>query len=113
MNTDSLRRSVYALLITIAIAAIIGRILAVVRVYEPNMHRADPGQTAASIVAPLEMLRRHSPRELLFGAAACRPAGTVPVLCPSPASPAGPETLRVTWYGHASALIEIEAIVVL
>jgi hypothetical protein len=53
MNTDSLRRSVYALLITIAVAAIIGRILALVRVYEPSMHRADPGQTAASVVAPL------------------------------------------------------------
>lgn len=53
MNTESLRRSVYLLLITVAVAAICGRILAVVRVYEPNMHRADPGQTAASVVAPL------------------------------------------------------------
>jgi L-ascorbate metabolism protein UlaG (beta-lactamase superfamily) len=61
-----------------------------------------------SIAAPLEMLRRHSPRELFFAGAARRPAGSVPVLRPDPAPPAGPEVLGVTWYGHASALVEIE-----
>ena len=38
----SLRKSVYVLLITVACAAIGGRILGVARVYEPYLFRPDP-----------------------------------------------------------------------
>ncbi|MFE5613671.1 MBL fold metallo-hydrolase [Streptomyces sp. NPDC056463] len=37
-----------------------------------------------------------------------RPAGPVPVLPPSPAAEPAPDGLHVTWYGHSSALVEIE-----
>ncbi|MDG4831432.1 MBL fold metallo-hydrolase [Solwaraspora sp. WMMD1047] len=57
-------------------------------------------------------------REFLFGGQRRRPSGPVPVVTPS--APAGPDDrppatadaaadeLAVIWYGHASALIEIE-----
>lgn len=47
-------------------------------------------------------------RELLFGKQKRRPTGIVPVIGadPQPELPAG--GLHVTWYGHSSALIEIE-----
>ncbi|MEV4813663.1 MBL fold metallo-hydrolase [Micromonospora avicenniae] len=47
--------------------------------------------------------------ELLFGKQKRRPTAAVPLLRPAapPAPPAGRE-LNVIWYGHASALIEIE-----
>ncbi|WP_425570877.1 MBL fold metallo-hydrolase [Rugosimonospora acidiphila] len=44
-------------------------------------------------------------RELLFGGQRRKPSGPIPVLAP-PAAPAR-AGLQVTWYGHASALLEI------
>jgi energy-coupling factor transporter transmembrane protein EcfT len=48
-----LRRRVYGLLITLAVAVVCGRILAVNRVYEPDLHRTDPGRSAAAVLLPL------------------------------------------------------------
>src|SRR5258708_2435102 len=45
-------------------------------------------------------------RELLFGGGLRRPSRPIPVVC-EPAGPAA-EGLAVTWYGHASTLVEIE-----
>ncbi|MEQ4302978.1 MBL fold metallo-hydrolase [Plantactinospora sp. B6F1] len=49
-------------------------------------------------------------RELLLGNQPRRPTGRVPVLVPETVEPdsAPPGELSVLWYGHASALIEIE-----
>jgi L-ascorbate metabolism protein UlaG (beta-lactamase superfamily) len=47
-------------------------------------------------------------RELLSGRAARKPAGAIPLVRPRSAAPTGPGELHVTWYGHASALVEIE-----
>src|SRR5579883_881953 len=47
------RRRVYVLLITVAVAAACGRILSANRVYEPDIHRTDPGRAAGAILAPL------------------------------------------------------------
>jgi L-ascorbate metabolism protein UlaG (beta-lactamase superfamily) len=47
-------------------------------------------------------------REALSGRGTRKPAGMIPVLRPRPAPPVGPDELHVTWYGHASALVEIE-----
>jgi hypothetical protein len=52
-DSSSLRRSVYALLIVVALSGILGRILSVNNVYEPYLSRSDPGQTSAAILAPL------------------------------------------------------------
>jgi L-ascorbate metabolism protein UlaG (beta-lactamase superfamily) len=46
-------------------------------------------------------------RELLFGKARRRPTGVVPVVATPPADPP-PDGLHVVWYGHSSALVEIE-----
>jgi L-ascorbate metabolism protein UlaG (beta-lactamase superfamily) len=46
-------------------------------------------------------------RELLFGKQRRRPAGPVPTHRPQPAAGDADE-LAVVWYGHASALVEIE-----
>lgn len=46
-------------------------------------------------------------RELLFGHQSRHPTGTVPVVRPAP--PADTAGLRITWYGHASALVETPA----
>ncbi|MFB9236871.1 MBL fold metallo-hydrolase [Plantactinospora siamensis] len=46
-------------------------------------------------------------RELLFGDQRRHPAAPVPVLRPASAQPAA-DGLAVIWYGHASALVEIE-----
>ncbi|HKT02439.1 MAG TPA: MBL fold metallo-hydrolase, partial [Rugosimonospora sp.] len=46
--------------------------------------------------------------ELLFGGRLRKPSGPVPVLDPGPARTTAPDGLHVTWYGHASALVEIE-----
>jgi hypothetical protein len=57
MNTlaesASLRRSVYALLIVVAMAGILGRILSVNNVLEPFRYRSDPGRSAAAVAGPL------------------------------------------------------------
>jgi len=45
-------------------------------------------------------------REFLFGGRKRRPSGTIPVLTP-PGDPAA-EGLHITWYGHASALVEVD-----
>ena len=45
-------------------------------------------------------------RELLFGGGLRRPSKPIPVVS-EPAGPAA-EGLAVTWYGHASTLVEIE-----
>ncbi|MGY0488180.1 MBL fold metallo-hydrolase [Streptomyces sp. WG-D5] len=37
-----------------------------------------------------------------------RPPGPVPVVAPPPVAEPAPDGLHVTWYGHSSALIEIE-----
>jgi hypothetical protein len=44
---------VYVVLITVAVAAISGRILNVENVYEPRIYREDPGRMAAAIALPL------------------------------------------------------------
>ncbi|MEV4756617.1 MBL fold metallo-hydrolase [Micromonospora sp. NPDC049559] len=53
---------------------------------------------------------RDALRELLFGGERRRPAGPVPLVAAAPAAPATapPDELNIIWYGHASALIEIE-----
>jgi L-ascorbate metabolism protein UlaG (beta-lactamase superfamily) len=51
---------------------------------------------------------RHRVRELLGQGRLRKPAGPVPLA--APAAPAGPGPLRITWYGHASALVEIEGV---
>jgi L-ascorbate metabolism protein UlaG (beta-lactamase superfamily) len=51
---------------------------------------------------------RHTVRELLFGGRVRKPAGVIPVVHPQPAPAPDPDGLHVTWYGHASALVEIE-----
>jgi hypothetical protein len=48
-----LRRLCYTLLITVAVAAVCGRILAVLNVYEPYLYAQDPGRTAAGALLPL------------------------------------------------------------
>ena len=45
-------------------------------------------------------------REFVFGGKKRRPAGPIPVATPS-AEPAG-DGLHITWYGHASTLVEID-----
>ncbi|MFN4260582.1 MAG: hypothetical protein ACK4RK_14905 [Gemmataceae bacterium] len=52
-ETTPLRKFVYVLFITVAAGAMMGRILSVQRVYEPDLHRIDPGQSAAIVLAPL------------------------------------------------------------
>jgi L-ascorbate metabolism protein UlaG (beta-lactamase superfamily) len=50
-------------------------------------------------------------RELLFGREVRRPRRPVPVVSPSPSDLAAPpaDGLRVTWLGHATVLVELEA----
>lgn len=48
-----LRCRVYPLLITVAAAALTGRILGVARVYEPAWYRDDPAPAAAAVCAPV------------------------------------------------------------
>ncbi|KWV29656.1 MBL fold metallo-hydrolase [Micromonospora rifamycinica] len=48
-------------------------------------------------------------RELLFGQQRRRPTAPVPLLRPAPAPTTGVDReLSIVWYGHASALVEIE-----
>jgi L-ascorbate metabolism protein UlaG (beta-lactamase superfamily) len=58
-----------------------------------------------SMVAPAAS--RRALRDLLFGGKVRKPAGAIPVVRPG-AAPADPDGLHVTWYGHATALVEIE-----
>jgi hypothetical protein len=48
-----LRRLLYTLLTTVAVAAVCGRILNVLNVAEPNLYAQDPARTASSAVLPL------------------------------------------------------------
>ncbi|WP_067650603.1 MBL fold metallo-hydrolase [Nocardia harenae] len=50
--------------------------------------------------------------EFVAGGTARVPAGPIPVLTPV-AAPSAPDGLYVTWYGHASALVELEGVRVL
>src|SRR5438067_2435266 len=43
-DAAALRRTVYTLLIAVAAAMATGRILAVIRVYEPDLHRPEPAE---------------------------------------------------------------------
>jgi hypothetical protein len=52
-DSASRRRWVYALLIVVALAGILGRILSVANVVEPHLARSDPAQSAAAILLPL------------------------------------------------------------
>ncbi|TVT50594.1 Zn-dependent hydrolase [Amycolatopsis rhizosphaerae] len=45
-------------------------------------------------------------REMLFGGQRRRPAGPIPLVPPRPDSP--DQGLHVTWYGHASSLVELD-----
>jgi L-ascorbate metabolism protein UlaG (beta-lactamase superfamily) len=56
-----------------------------------------------------EVTDRNFVRELLFEGKKRKPAGVVPVAGPA-AGPAGPpvDGLFITWYGHASTLVEID-----
>ena len=45
-------------------------------------------------------------RDLALGRDGARPNGTIPLVTPSPAVQAG--DLAVTWYGHSSAVIEVD-----
>ncbi|WP_320065395.1 MBL fold metallo-hydrolase [Micromonospora sp. RTGN7] len=47
-------------------------------------------------------------RELIFGKQKRRPTAAVPLLRPTDAPAATERELHIVWYGHASALIEIE-----
>ncbi|TKG62575.1 MBL fold metallo-hydrolase [Prauserella endophytica] len=50
-------------------------------------------------------------REFLFGGRQRRPAGTVPLLAADGTPP--PEGLHLTWFGHASTLVELDGVRVL
>jgi L-ascorbate metabolism protein UlaG (beta-lactamase superfamily) len=50
---------------------------------------------------------RETLRELIFGKQRRRPTGAVPVVVPS-SSALSPDGLSIIWYGHSSALVEIE-----
>lgn len=65
----------------------------------------NPAGTATSVAEPGNLLW-----ELIFGKQRRRPAGPVPLLRPAaaPAAAAAERELNIIWYGHASALIEIE-----
>jgi L-ascorbate metabolism protein UlaG (beta-lactamase superfamily) len=46
-------------------------------------------------------------REFLFGGQQRKPVGAVPLATPA-TDPAAPDDLRITWYGHSSALAELD-----
>jgi L-ascorbate metabolism protein UlaG (beta-lactamase superfamily) len=66
----------------------------------------NPGGTRSMAGAP----DRNLIRELIFGKQKRRPSAPVPLLRPGAAAPAADAAreLNVVWYGHASALVEIE-----
>ena len=47
-------------------------------------------------------------REYREGRGSTKPAGPIPVVSGSAAADSGPTGLHVTWYGHASSLVEID-----
>jgi L-ascorbate metabolism protein UlaG (beta-lactamase superfamily) len=47
-------------------------------------------------------------RNVLAGGHRRRPSGPVPLMTPDSAAPSAADGLHVTWYGHSSALVEIE-----
>jgi hypothetical protein len=51
--TAAMRRNVYCLLTVVAVAAVCARIVAIERVSEPSIHRAEPPPDPAAIVLPL------------------------------------------------------------
>jgi L-ascorbate metabolism protein UlaG (beta-lactamase superfamily) len=50
---------------------------------------------------------QHTVRDLLFGGAKRKPSAAVPMVIPA-AGVSAAEALHVTWYGHASALVELD-----
>jgi L-ascorbate metabolism protein UlaG (beta-lactamase superfamily) len=71
------------------------------RFRDGRFHNTDPVAMAVSPSSGVSLLR-----EAIFGTQQRRPTGTVPLA--TPAGPAGADELHVTWYGHASALVEID-----
>ncbi|WP_246278637.1 MBL fold metallo-hydrolase [Phytohabitans rumicis] len=69
------------------------------RYRDGRFHNTVPATTLTPGTAPGAM------RELIFGKQRRRPSGPVPLVTPG-AAPA--DGLHVTWYGHASTLIEID-----
>ncbi|HKD96929.1 MAG TPA: MBL fold metallo-hydrolase [Micromonosporaceae bacterium] len=63
----------------------------------------NPGQTRMMVRADDD---RHRVRELLSQGKLRKPAGRIPLA--GPEAPTSPGSLRITWYGHASALVEID-----
>jgi L-ascorbate metabolism protein UlaG (beta-lactamase superfamily) len=51
---------------------------------------------------------RHRLRELLTDSDSRKPGGTIPVVADVPPDVAAPDGLHITWFGHASSLVEID-----
>ena len=51
---------------------------------------------------------RKTLHEAFLGGQTRRPRASIPVLTPEPPAAAAPTGLHITWYGHASTLVEIE-----
>ena len=71
----------------------------------PQFHHGMFRNPVAATVLPPGSGRKML-RELLLGRQPRRPAGAVPVVEPATATDPAPGSLRITWYGHASALVE-------
>ena len=71
--------------------------------FRDGVFRNPPGVDRGVVPAPAGSIVR----EMLFGGQRRHPALPIPVVAAPPAQPAA-EGLAVTWYGHASALVEIE-----
>jgi L-ascorbate metabolism protein UlaG (beta-lactamase superfamily) len=77
------------------------------RVTESPQYRDGTFQNRVTTsVTPANLTSGHTLRELLFGGKDRKPSGPIPTLPAQP--PVDAEGLHVTWYGHASALVEIE-----
>ncbi|MCW2912963.1 MAG: Zn-dependent hydrolase [Actinomycetia bacterium] len=72
--------------------------------YRDGAFRNPPGTDRGVMPAPAGSILR----ELLFGGQRRHPALPIPVVADAAASGPAAEGLAVTWYGHASALVEIE-----
>jgi L-ascorbate metabolism protein UlaG (beta-lactamase superfamily) len=64
-------------------------------------------EPAATISLDSEQ-RRLLARELLTGRGSGRPGAPIPVVTPTPAEAAATAELAVSWYGHSTALIEVD-----
>jgi L-ascorbate metabolism protein UlaG (beta-lactamase superfamily) len=62
----------------------------------------------ASMISLDREQRRLLVRELLLGRDSGRPGVAIPVVTPPPAEAAASAGLAVSWYGHATALIEVD-----